>query len=106
MHEDREKLVPREAEAEIGMSKRRKYRPSVRFKVHGVSVTAWTKRYKVEPFSSPCSECARTLTTTLPFVQNGVHGLMAPKCECGNERTPYVVLLEDLAQLGGAPRKS
>jgi hypothetical protein len=62
---------------------------AVRLIVFGISAARWTERYGVEPFSHPCSECGRTLTTSLPFVQGALRGLMAPKCECGNDRTPF-----------------
>jgi hypothetical protein len=57
--------------------------------VHGVTVETWTKRYGVLPFSHPCSECGRMLTTTIPFAQGTLRGLAAPRCVCGNEATPY-----------------
>lgn len=77
----------------------------IRIFVHGVTVEAWTRRHGVEPYSHPCSKCGRLLTTSLPFVDvarwgdwsgeivGRVYGLHAPVCICGNERTPYVVVL-------------
>lgn len=60
-----------------------------RFYVHGISAEAWSKRYGVEAFSYPCSECGRMCTTTLPFAQGQLRGLQAPPCPCGNEKTPF-----------------
>jgi len=69
-----------------------------RLYVHGVSAERWTARYGVEPFSHPCSQCGEMLTTSLPFVQGRIHGLAAPPCKCGNDCTPYAILMEDLPE--------
>lgn len=61
----------------------------VRLFVYGVPAEKWAARYGVEAFSHPCSECGRVLTTTLPFAQGTFRGLQAPKCVCGNEKTPF-----------------
>jgi len=66
------------------------HRPT--FVVHGVTAEAWTARYGVVPYSHPCGRCGRVLRTTIPFVRGQMRGLKAPTCECGNERTPYVVV--------------
>ena len=63
-----------------------------RFYVYGVTAEEWTARYGVEPFSHPCGECGRTLTTTLPFAQGQLRGLQAPPCECGNKQTPFALV--------------
>lgn len=63
-----------------------------RLYVHGVSAEAWTKRFGVEPFDAPCSKCGRALTTSIPFVQGTLRGLQAPRCECGNEKTPFGIV--------------
>lgn len=63
-----------------------------RLVVHGATAEAWARRYGIEAFSHPCSECGRMATTTIPFAQGTVRGLQSPPCECGNERTPYVVV--------------
>lgn len=85
-----------------GDGKRLKRTPPRLF-VHGITTAEWTRRYGVEPFSHPCSECGRVLTTTLPFAQGTLRGLEAPTCECGNERTPYAMLLEGPHGLAGLP---
>jgi hypothetical protein len=75
--------------------------------VHGISVERWTARYGIKPFSHPCSECGRVLTTTIPFVQGVLRGLRAPECECGNEATPFGFVRDpaygDLITGGEAP---
>jgi hypothetical protein len=63
-----------------------------RFLVYGVSVAEWTKRYGVEPFSHPCYECGRVLSTSIPFVQGTLRGLQAPQCECGHPNPPYAMV--------------
>ena len=65
-----------------------------RFIIYGVTAEEWTARYGIEPFSHPCSECGQMLTTTLPFVHGHIRGLQAKRCECGNERTPFSVILD------------
>jgi hypothetical protein len=55
----------------------------------GVDANRWAARYGIEPFSHPCIECGAALTTTLPFAQGTLRGLVAPQCECGNKNTPY-----------------
>lgn len=59
---------------------------------HGSSANAWAKRYQIEPFSHPCGDCGTTLTTSLPFAHRHLRGLIAPVCDCGNDRTPYAVV--------------
>lgn len=68
-----------------------------RLYVYGVTVERWTRRHGVEPFSHPCFKCGRLLTTSIPFMQGRVPGLQAPTCECGNEQTPYAVVLDAAA---------
>lgn len=63
-----------------------------RLYVLGVTVQEWTRRYGVEPFTYPCSECGRPCTTSLPFVQGTLRGLQSPPCECGNDRTPFCLV--------------
>jgi hypothetical protein len=63
--------------------RRQKRRPAPILVVHGVSVEAWTKRHGVTPFTSPCGNCGRVLTTSIPFVRGTLRGLMSPSCECG-----------------------
>ncbi len=60
-----------------------------RFYVFGVTAEAWSRRYGIEVFSHPCSECGRMCTTTRAFAQGELRGLQSPPCECGNERTPF-----------------
>lgn len=78
-----------------------------RFYVYGVTAEAWSRRYGVDAFSHPCSECGRMTTTTIPFAQGDLRGLQAPRCECGNERTPYglVRVGGDLLALEPPPRR-
>lgn len=57
--------------------------------VHGVTAEAWAKRYSIEAFSYPCSECGAMATTSIPFAEGPFRGLQSPPCECGNEQTPY-----------------
>lgn len=75
--------------------------------VHGVTVEQWTARYGIEPFSHPCSECGRVLTTTIPFAQGTIRGLRAPDCECGNDATPFGMVRDpafgDLLTGGAVP---
>lgn len=66
--------------------------PAPRLVVHGVTVAEWTARYGVEPFTTPCSDCGAPLTASIPFVRGTLRGLIAPRCTCGNDRTPYVVV--------------
>jgi hypothetical protein len=57
--------------------------------VLGADAERWAKRYDIEPFSHPCSECGRMLTTSIPFAEGTLRGLVAPRCACGNDLTPY-----------------
>lgn len=63
-----------------------------RLYIYGVTAEEWTRRFGVEPFSHPCYVCARVLTTSLPFVQGTLRGLQAPRCECGDEQTPFAMV--------------
>lgn len=60
-----------------------------RLYVYGVTAEEWSTRFGVESFSYPCSECGVVLTTSIPFSQGTLRGLQAPKCACGNEKTPF-----------------
>jgi hypothetical protein len=60
--------------------------------VHGVTAEEWARRYDIEPFTHPCSDCGAELTTSIPFAKGELRGLVAPKCTCGNEGTPYCVV--------------
>lgn len=60
--------------------------------VHGATVAEWTRRFGIQPFSHPCYVCGRLLTTTVPFAQGTLRGLAAPRCECGDEATPFCVV--------------
>lgn len=57
--------------------------------VHGVSAEEWARRYDIAPFTHPCHDCGRPLTTSRPFAAGKMRGLAAPPCECGLEETPY-----------------
>jgi len=63
--------------------------------LHGADPEAWRRRFGMEPFSAPCGECGRVLTASVPFAVGEARGLEAPRCECGNERTPYSMVWED-----------
>lgn len=62
--------------------------------VLGANAARWAARYGIEPFSQPCSKCGALLTTSVPFACDSLRGLLAPRCECGNEQTPYCVVRE------------
>lgn len=64
----------------------------VRLYIYGITAEEWIRRYGMEPFSYPCYHCARILTTSIPFAQGTLRGLQAPVCECGDEKTPYVIV--------------
>ena len=63
--------------------------------VHGVDPKRWAERYGFEPFSTPCGDCGRTLTTTLPLVWGALRGMIAEPCACGNPNPPYGVILPE-----------
>lgn len=67
---------------------------------YGVDPVRWARRWGIEPFSYPCSLCGVELATTLPFVVGDLRGLVAPPCTCGNQRTPYAVILGEGLRLG------
>lgn len=62
--------------------------------VHGGNTWQWEQRHGLERFTHPCVACGAQLTTTIPFVirDSPMRGLVAPKCACGNERTPYCIV--------------
>ncbi len=61
-------------------------------RVLGTSTEEWAKRYDIDPIEHPCGDCGKVLRTSLPFAYGELRGLMAPKCECGNEGTPYCLV--------------
>jgi hypothetical protein len=60
--------------------------------VHGVTGEAWAKRYGIVPFTRPCIGCGQPMTTSVPFAQGQLRGLVAPRCSCGNPNQPYCVV--------------
>ncbi len=84
-----------------------------RLYVPGATAEQWTKRYGIEPFTHPCGDCGRPLTTTVPFVKGPFRGLEAPPCVCGRTQTPYCYVsapgqpdtLACLLKLSERPRK-
>lgn len=70
----------------------------------GVDVRAFMRRWGVEPFTSPCSGCGEPMTTTLPYARETTRGLIAPRCPCGSEDTPYCIAWSTLTQPVSKPR--
>lgn len=60
--------------------------------VYGATPEEWERRFGVLAYNHPCSACGRMCRTTLPFAQGTLRGLASPPCECGNARTPFVVV--------------
>lgn len=73
---------------EIPIGSRRRF-----LSVYGVDPGRWAKRYGITPFTAKCGGCGRELTTSVPIFFRSWRGLAAPACECGNEDTPYCVML-------------
>ncbi len=63
--------------------------------VHGADPQRWAERHGFEPFESPCIECGALLKTTLPMTWGALRGMRAPTCSCGNDNTPYGVMLPE-----------
>ncbi len=63
--------------------------------VHGVDCLTWAARYKIMPFTHPCSDCGRPRTTSVPFACGPLRGLMAPPCACGTKSHCYCVVRAD-----------
>jgi hypothetical protein len=61
-------------------------------RVHGVSTEDWAERHGLLPFSTPCYVCGAMLTTSIPFASGEYRGLVAPNCECGDDRPPYCLV--------------
>lgn len=60
--------------------------------LHNGDPALWARRHGLEPFSHPCRDCGIVLTTTVPFAAGEMRGLVAPRCACGNEGTPYCIV--------------
>lgn len=60
--------------------------------VFGMDADHWAARYGIEPFDVPCHVCGERLTTSQPFAYDSLRGLLAPRCVCGNDETPYCVV--------------
>lgn len=69
--------------------------------VHGADPKLWAERYSLTPFTYPCGACGEPLTTTLPFANGPMRGLVAPRCLCGNEKPPYCIVRVDGVDLLG-----
>lgn len=59
---------------------------------HGVDPKRWARTHDIVPFTAPCADCGTALTTSLPFASGQLRGLIAPRCDCGNEHPPYCVV--------------
>jgi hypothetical protein len=66
--------------------------PARFFVVLGTGAAQWAARYNIEPFSVPCDLCGAEQSTTQPFAYQSFRGLVAPKCQCGSDSTPYCVV--------------
>lgn len=62
-------------------------------RVFGVDAESWARRHGITPYTGPCQECGRERTTSVPFADGDLRGLIAPRCECGHEGTPYCVVV-------------
>ena len=60
--------------------------------VLGVTAEAWADRYGIVPFTHPCTRCKKPRTTSIPFAQGQLRGLVAPKCDCGHPHPPYCIV--------------
>lgn len=69
--------------------------------VFGADPKRWAVRYDLTPFITPCADCDRPLTTTVPFACGPMRGLIAPRCPCGNDKPPYCILRVDGVGLFG-----
>lgn len=56
------------------------------------SSEAFERRHGLQRFIAPCQECGQPLATTQPFACGKLRGLIAPRCACGNDVTPYGVV--------------
>ncbi len=61
-------------------------------RVYGINPEKWAAQHDLEQFNYPCSACGAMLTTSIPFAYETFRGLVAPKCACGNESTPYAIV--------------
>jgi len=59
---------------------------------HGVSTEKWCKRWDLQPFTCPCSNCGAPRTTTIPFFDDQIRGLIAEFCQCGTKDRPYCIV--------------
>jgi hypothetical protein len=60
--------------------------------VLGADPVKWAARFGIRSFSHPCGRCGCVLTTSIPFAYGQFRGLVAPHCECGNDRPPYGIV--------------
>lgn len=62
--------------------------------IHGIDAKAWARRHDIEPFTSACHRCGTVQTTSIPFAEGNLRGLVAPPCKCTdpNVRPPYCVV--------------
>lgn len=72
--------------------RRRVVNPAKFLLVLGIDAELWAARHDIQPFTVPCDTCGRPMTTTIPFAWRSLRGLIAAKCSCGSESTPYCVV--------------
>lgn len=62
--------------------------------IHGADPKAWAERYDIEPFTRACRWCGIEQTTSIPFAQGTLRGLVAPPCKCTdpNVNPPYCMV--------------
>lgn len=62
------------------------------FIAHGVDPVEWAARYGLDAFTAECYRCNAPCTTTLPFADGNLRGLVAPVCPCGHPTPPYCLV--------------
>lgn len=60
--------------------------------VYGISTEAWCKRYGIDVYEAPCSNCGAIRRITQPFFFRKLRGLIAEFCPCGSDDRPYAVV--------------
>jgi hypothetical protein len=70
----------------------------------GVNVPRFMRRWGLEAFTSPCPDCSAPMTTTVPYAQGAMRGLVAPRCACGSENIPYCIAWDTMREPAKRPR--
>lgn len=68
--------------------------------IHNTDLDEWCKKYDLEVYTGKCMKCDGPMEVNVPFVgEDGIRGMRADVCKCGNTCTPFTMISPALNEL-------